>query len=375
MPSSSQPALRVSEILLRLRRSRSGKLPETLTAAATEGDLDVMELFLQRGANLEERAVGFISPLTAACSAGQLDSIRWLIAHGAALQPLGAPGSPIEAALGKGDCTAAALLLDAGLPIQEAALGVVYASILGHLPMLQWLVARGLDLDASYPRLGVLRAHALQAAVKNGKTEIAAYLRGELQPGPPPSEPPSRKTPPSHLPPIATEAERGPLLDEARTLIAAAGKAASKWTSQRPRGFANELLISGAAHFGVGEMIDALLQVGADPSFAPPGTPPPLHSAAAEGHADIVELLLARGAAPNGVDGKSWLPLLGAVSSGVPAIVQRLLTAGARPKAKPAGGGTLAQFARGPYAADIRALLEAAPSAKPKPKPKRAARA
>jgi ankyrin repeat protein len=327
-----------------------------------------LELFLQRGASLEERSVGFVSPLTAACSTGQLDAMRWLIARGAALQPSGAIVSPIQAALGKGDCAAAALLLDAGLPLEDAAWGVVAATMLGSLPMLQWLVARGLDLDATYPRLGVLRAHALQAAVKNAKTEIAAYLRGELHPGPPPSEPPSRKTPPSPLPPIATDAERGPLLDEARTLIVAAGKAATRWAAQRPGGYSGELLISSAACLGVGEIVDALLQAGADPNFAPAGTPAPLYRAAEEGHADLVELLLAKGADPNGADGKSWLPLLGAARSGVLAIVQRLLTAGARPKAKPAGGGTLAQNARGPFAADIRALLEAVPVTKPKPK-------
>ncbi len=369
MPSSTQPPQRLCEILLRLRRPRPGKLPGSLTAAATQGDLAAMELFLQRGSSLEERSVGFISPLAAACSAGQLDSIRWLIARGAVLHPLDANVSPVQAALGHGDCAAAALLLDAGLPVEEAALGVVYAAVLGHLPMLQWLVARGLDLDARYPRLGVLRAHTLQAAVKNGKPEIAAYLRGELHPGPPPGEPPCRKIPPTRFPAIATDAERGPLLDEARGLIATAGKAATRWTGQRPGG-SGELLISSAAYLGVGEIIEALLNAGADPNFAPLGTPPPLYSAAEEGHADLVELLLAKGAGPNGDDGKSWLPLLGAVRSGVPAIVERLLSAGARPKAKPAGGGTLTQAALGPFAADIRALLEA-----PAPKPKRAARA
>jgi hypothetical protein len=90
MVSSSQPALRLCEILLRLRCSRSGKLPESLTAAATQGDLRALELFLQRGASLEERSAGFVSPLAAACSVGQLDAIRWLIARGAALQPPGA---------------------------------------------------------------------------------------------------------------------------------------------------------------------------------------------------------------------------------------------------------------------------------------------
>ena len=59
-------------------------LPETLTAAATEGDLRLMEVFLTRGADIEERTIGFASPLCAACAAGQVDAVRLLLARGAA---------------------------------------------------------------------------------------------------------------------------------------------------------------------------------------------------------------------------------------------------------------------------------------------------
>jgi hypothetical protein len=48
------------------------------------------------------------------------------------------------------------------------------------------------------------------------------------------------------------------------------------------------------------------------------------------------------------------------VLSGEPEVVRALLDAGANPKAKAASGGPLPARARGPYAAEIRAMVEQA---------------
>src|SRR5262245_42704186 len=189
MSSEQTSAARVTEIVELLRPERPRRLPESLTAAAMDGDLDRMQLFLDTGADIEQRSF-FASPLAAACSHGQLESVRWLIAHGAVLDPPAARFSPIDSALGKMNCGVAAMLLDAGLPIEKAAWGVVAAASLGRLDVMLWLLGRGVELDCTYPRLGVLRKRALATAEKEGKAEIARFLRGDLDPGPPPLEPP-----------------------------------------------------------------------------------------------------------------------------------------------------------------------------------------
>ena len=67
---------------------------------------------------------------------------------------------------------------------------------------------------------------------------------------------------------------------------------------------------------------------------------------------------------PNGRDGKSSLPLVSAVQSGDPETVRILLEAGANPKAKPAGGHKMVEYVGGPYAQEIRILLEQSPGVK-----------
>ena len=115
----------------------------------------------------------------------------------------------------------------------------------------------------------------------------------------------------------------------------------------------------------------ALLDAGAPPNSVPDGTPPPLTAAAGEAQMEVVQLLLDRGAFPNGSDGKSWLPLVSAAQSGDLEVVKVLLAAGANPKAKPAGGHTLVEYARGPFAQEIRTTLEQAVPARGTGKKKR----
>lgn len=349
MPIGQDAAARVTEIVELLRPERSRKLPETLTAAAMNGDLERMQLFLDRGADIEERSVGFASPLSAACAAGRLESLHWLIAHGARLDPPVINASPIQSALGQMNCQVAAVLLDAGLPVENAAWGVVAAASTGRPDVVLWLLGRGLELDRSYPGIGVLRERALAAAEKAGSGDLASFFRGGLSLDPPPAQPPAPPAPRSApVRPIAPPARRPRLLAEALELLRTHGKVAGQWraTGQRMS------LISYAAGNGVGEIVVALYDAGAALDFPNDGTPPPLARAAAEAHHDVVRILLERGASPNGYDGKTWHPLEAALMSGDPQVVCALLDAGARPKAG------FANSVRGPYAQEILGLLE-----------------
>jgi hypothetical protein len=350
-----KPHERAADIVRLLRRP-SGRLPESLSAAAAAGDLASMERFIAQGADLEARSVGAASPLTAATSAGELEAMRWLIARGAKLDPPDAVISPIQSALGKGDCAAAAVLLEAGLPLDHAAWGIIAAALVEDLAMLRWLLACGIDLDAAYPRLGVLRERALRDAMKASKARAVAFLLVGGDGEPAPTTPP-RRVRLALAGPVSDPAARQTLVAEARGLIEAALPRSACWKATGHGGSNHLLLIAYAARLGVIEVVEALLAAGAEPDADSEGNPTALAAAAEEAQLEVMRLLLARGAAPDGRDGKSWLPLQAAVQSGVVEAVRLLLDAGAKSKVKLAGGATLAGLVRGPYADDIRALL------------------
>jgi ankyrin repeat protein len=356
MSGDAASAARVTEIVSLLRPERPRRFPASLAGAAGEGDLERMQLFLDRGADIEQRSQWQSTPLGAACAHGQTEAARWLIARGARIDLPEDTNSPITLALSKANCEIAALLLDAGLPIERAAWGAITASALGRLDVLHWLVGRGLDLDRSYPRLGVLRERALRDA-RDGSEDVRRFLAREIDPGPPPADPPA--TPPFRRePPRAAPDDRPRILEEAVGRVRAAGRPAAQWNATGPVAPSQrQRLISYAAAVGIIEIVTALLDAGAPPNSVPDGTPPPLTAAAGEAQIEVVRLLLQRGALPNGRDGKSWLPLASAAQSGDPEVVRVLLAAGANPKAKPAGGHKLVDYARGPYAEEIRAAL------------------
>ncbi len=121
-------AERVTEIIALLQPEPPRKWPESLTAAATAGDVERMLLFLDRGSRLEERSAGFASPLVAACAAGQADAVRLLISRGAVLDPPGAPISPAQ------DCRGQPRLkAPGGLKLVDCARGPFAAEVRGLL--------------------------------------------------------------------------------------------------------------------------------------------------------------------------------------------------------------------------------------------------
>src|SRR5262249_15890167 len=59
------------------------RLPQSLTAAAMDGNLEAIRQFLEGGADINEKSVGYASPLAAAARDGQLDAINLLLERGA----------------------------------------------------------------------------------------------------------------------------------------------------------------------------------------------------------------------------------------------------------------------------------------------------
>jgi hypothetical protein len=356
---ATSAAVRVTDIVSLLRTPRPRKWPEWLGAAASIGQLAAMQLFVDRGADLEQRGAFVGTPLCCAVSAGQYDAVRWLAARGAKLDPEGVAASPMRLALSKADCPMVALLLELGAPLPSAAWGAIVAAKLARLDMLRWLIGLGIDLDQSYPDVGHLRTRCLHNVRKQpGDEQISAYLRGEID-LPPLTEPPLAQSWRQPEKPLAPAEQRAALVAEAIDLIRAAGKNAARWKATGPSAEKRELLLSFAAGMGQVEIVEALLDAGASPEAADDGTAPPLTRAAAEAELDVVQCLLRRGARPDGKDGKSWLPLASACSAGEPQVVRALLDAGARRRAKPLGATSLKELVRGPFQADILAMLDA----------------
>lgn len=365
VPASS--AVRVTEIVSLLRPERSRKLPEWLGAAAAIGDIDCMQLFVDRGADLEARGYASATPLCNAVTAGQHDAVRWLAAKGARLESADPAVSPMRLALSKADCPMVSVLLACGASVESTAWGAIAAATLGRLDMLLWLLGLGLKLDQSYPGVGELRTRCLHNARKDGgDSRLLPFLRGEIDLAPIFEVPPAQDWRP-RLQPRATADQRLPLRAEALQLISAAGRAAARWKATGQAAQKRELLLAFAAGMGQCEIVQALLDAGASADAADDGTAPPLTRAAGEAELDVVRLLLARGAKPDGVDGKSWLPLASACLSGAPNVVQALLDAGANPRAKPLGRQSLKDYVRGPYATEIAALLDSAIRARVRP--------
>ena len=100
---------------LRLPESARRPPPQSLTGAAVEGDLDMVVAFLEGGASVEERSIGFASPLQAAAGAGRLAAVELLLARGA--DPREKPDavySPLSAAAMKGHRDIVRRLVEAG---------------------------------------------------------------------------------------------------------------------------------------------------------------------------------------------------------------------------------------------------------------------
>ncbi|MEO7414053.1 MAG: ankyrin repeat domain-containing protein [Opitutaceae bacterium] len=142
--------------------------PESLTAAAADGNLDAIHAFLEAGANLEEKSVGFSSPLHAAVTSGRAASVELLLAKGASVEKKhDAMYSPISATTtwGYTDLFHRLVALARNTSGERAAL-ITLASY-GQLAELRLLMDKGAAPDGRY---------AVAAAAKNGHYEVVKYL-------------------------------------------------------------------------------------------------------------------------------------------------------------------------------------------------------
>jgi len=353
---------------LRPLPGRERGLPDTLTGAASLGDVHLMRVFLERGADIEERSIGFASPLCAACAAGNLDAAAFLLERGAKLRPADAFITPASSAVSNGHLDVVKLLMRSGATLEDAVPGLKGVCSECRYSMLRFLLDAGLDLDHKTGDL-TLRAACAKIAQMNGRTALYAWLHGrpveerviaeERRALKEWEDMRSGIARESGKEPVALGTERESRLAEAAGLVREAGAGAIGWADDE-----GEPAICIAARCGALGAVKALLDAGADANTAAPHSlMRPLIRAAERGHVDVVKLLLEKGADVNAQAAGRFTALTAAVDYADPELVRLLLEAGAQPRVKPADGRTAARRVRGPYASEISALL-AAPSSR-----------
>lgn len=142
--------------------------PESLTAAASEGNLAAATAFLDAGADIEEKSVGFGSPLQAAVNMGRGEMVELLLARGASVEKKAdAMYSPISAAATWGNTALFHRLIGLVRDTSGERAALITLASYGQLDELKLLLAKGAMPDARY---------AIAAAAKCGHYAIAKYL-------------------------------------------------------------------------------------------------------------------------------------------------------------------------------------------------------
>lgn len=304
-----------------------------------EGELSMLRLLIERGADPNQISSYGESPLIAACRTGNRRAVELLVELGADRNQTGysdlmwaiAVGAVDEVAeklrakpeldwrdcweltpwllsLLVGDPGKAELLLNAGARADVCGhcgqTGLMYACAGGHAEMVRWLLSRGVDPDErddfGQTALIVAAEHGAADCV-DALLAAGANWRAET------------RTQDSAITSAAT-------VDVVRRLLAAGADINAISGSGYP-------LLKSAAEAGDIEFVKALLELGADADVTSTGDTP-LHSAVMWDHLDVAEVLLDAGANPDAQDVDGWTPLMYARSF---AGVELLLGAGADP--------------------------------------------
>lgn len=119
--------------------------PVNLTEAAVRGDLDAVRAFLDGGAELEQRTIGFASPLAAAAGRGHLDVAELLVARGASLDPEASAFPLLAFPIANRRLDVVERLLKAGAPVAKYRSHFRLAAKNGQWDMVDAMLAGGAD--------------------------------------------------------------------------------------------------------------------------------------------------------------------------------------------------------------------------------------
>lgn len=338
---------RLNRIIARLladARTRPGP-PTTLTEAALLNEPDAIDAFIDGGADIDERTIGFVSPLAAAAGRGNLAAVQRLIERGASLDPPGALFPVLAFAVMHRHLEVLDLGLRAGAPVAQYRTLMQEMAARGAWDVVDALLAGGADpqwLDASQRRAweDFVRQHAPRSAEYRGR--LAEAIRAAQAQAAAPA-----------LRDRLADAERAALHAQAVACVRATpGLAQARSDHGTP-------VLALAAEAGALDLVDALLQAGA-PADPPMTGPSPLARALRRADHECARRLLAAGADPNAGGAWSAHPLIDAARAGSLACVRALVDAGALAKAPVRKA--IRECARGTQARQIIELVDALPA-------------
>lgn len=292
--------------------NRSNRFPATpLESAAYMGNLHIASLLIEAGARINAAGSTGRTALHFAVLAMHLDVVRYLLQQGADINARDAEGtSPLDEAVWRGYLDAVAVLLANGAPLNEpegktGATPINEAAYRGNTRLVQYLLQFHPDL-AIRDKNGY---SPLENATRRGKEDTAVLLVAAQAKG---------QTPSSLLGKIMDVAigknESNlvqALLDHGADPNSSAGKGTSPLENAALRGYAHIC----------GVLLDRGARV--DEINAGSGTTA-LYAAASFGKIDVVKLLLDRGADPNVCGANHRTPYRAAVENGFAEIAAEL---------------------------------------------------
>ncbi len=320
--------------------------PVSLTEAAMRGDLEAVRAFLDGGAVIEQRTVGFASPLAAAASHGHLEVVELLVARGANLDPEASAFPLLAFPIANRKLDVVDRLLKAGAPVARYRSHFRLAAKNGLWDVVDAMLGGGADplwlTDAERAQLDAFVAReqprSPQYRARLREEQARTLEQARVTPAARPLAAAERDR---HEHEAIAELERDPSL--ARTVTSTATPVLALAVSSGAKELVRRMLAAGADPnaAGAGEtplsraasrsdvaLINALLDAGADPNLAGPGSPHPVVAAALAGSLACVELLLARGARPRARDLKLAIERAGGPD-------EKRIVAGLRARQKP----------------------------------------
>ena len=155
---------------------RSVSHGSALTHAAGEGHAELVELLLERGADIE--GGDGLSPLACAAWKGRDEIVRLLVERGADIEgDSGGPGTALFQASAQGHSSTVGLVLELGAAVdaktEKRATPLLVAAAGGHFDVVMQLIGRGANLDCT-DRSGDTALH--HAATKGSAAIVRALL-------------------------------------------------------------------------------------------------------------------------------------------------------------------------------------------------------
>ncbi|WP_425495272.1 ankyrin repeat domain-containing protein [Paenibacillus tengchongensis] len=124
-----------------------------LHVAAKKGHLDIVKFLLEKGIDINKKGGTFDgSALNLAAGEGHLEIVQYLLDHGAEIDVSLAQRNPLFAAIDD-----------------------------GHIEVIKYLVVKGIDTSIKYSGENIENMDAYQYARQVGQTEIAEYLKRQLE--------------------------------------------------------------------------------------------------------------------------------------------------------------------------------------------------